>query len=158
MDNNWLPKLDVQMKKWSDRLQEDVGLSQDKSICVATNIAIEVSGIEEKVKDEINNETTIPYDIRLEEVIAFQSFMDFAHKFALGNPGVARAQVITQNYICFVYLGDACFKILRRKFDKNTVTGLCCRYLTDNPIRAFRNISPISMRDSIAKCTDRIIS
>jgi hypothetical protein len=65
--------------------------------------------------------------------------MDMAHKYTSANPGLTRAQVITQNYICFVYLGDACFKILRRKYDKNTVTGLCCRYLTDNPVRAFRN-------------------
>jgi hypothetical protein len=40
MDNLWLPKLDAQMNIWSERLQKDVGLSKDKSLRVATNIAI----------------------------------------------------------------------------------------------------------------------
>ena len=81
-------------------------------------MAMEISDLDENTRDEINTGTPIPYDIRIDELTAFQSFMDFAHSHTLNNPGVARAQVITQNYICFVYLGDACFKILRKKFKK----------------------------------------
>jgi hypothetical protein len=139
MENNWLPELDVQMKEWKHHLQTNVGLSKDKSDCLASTIANEISSLDEQIKDEINCGTPIPYNIRIDEIIAFQSFMDFSHKYSSKNPGLARAQVITQNYMCFVYLGDSCFKILRRKFDKDTVIGLCCRYLTDNPVRAFRN-------------------
>jgi hypothetical protein len=53
--------------------------------------------------------------------------------------GSRRAQVITQNYICFVYLGEACFKALKKEVQAETATQRCCKYLTDNPVRAFRN-------------------
>ena len=52
---------------------------------------------------------------------------------------MTRAQVITQNYVCFVYLGEACFKVLRKVSAPNSVTRRCCSFLTDNPVRAFRN-------------------
>jgi len=39
----------------------------------------------------------------------------------------------------FVYLGDACFVRLRKALPRASATGRCCRYLTDSPIRAFRN-------------------
>ncbi|MCM2358949.1 MAG: hypothetical protein NDI77_12425 [Geobacteraceae bacterium] len=64
--------------------------------------------------------------------------MDFANSIQ-GNPYVTRAQVITQNYICFVYLGDALFKHLKAVLPPPLVTGRCCRFLLNNPIRAFRN-------------------
>jgi hypothetical protein len=75
---------------------------------------------------------------RLDELIAFQGWMEFANK-THGNPYIRRAQVITQNYICFVYLGDALFKSLKAVLPPPLVTGRCCRFLLSNPVRAFRN-------------------
>ncbi len=54
-------------------------------------------------------------------------------------PQLTRAQVIVQNYICFVYLGEACFQVLRREAPTGSTVKRCCRFLTDNPVRAFRN-------------------
>ena len=56
-----------------------------------------------------------------------------------GKPAITRAQVIVQNYVCFVYLDEACFRALRKTSKPGSVTRRCCEYLTDNPIRAFRN-------------------
>jgi len=64
--------------------------------------------------------------------------MDLVHDNP-GHPGLTRAQVIAQNYISFVYLGDACFKTIRKCAPTGSVTKRCCRFLTDNPVRAFRN-------------------
>ena len=50
-----------------------------------------------------------------------------------------RAQVLYPNYICFVYLGEAPFKVLSREAPPSSVTRKCARLLTNNPVRAFRN-------------------
>ncbi len=63
--------------------------------------------------------------------------MDFASASG-GLPAIARAQVIVQNYVCFVYLGESCFRDLRKALPPG-VGRACCAYLTDNPVRAFRN-------------------
>ena len=55
------------------------------------------------------------------------------------NAAMTRAKVIVQNYVCFVYLGEACFRALRKTSTPGSITWRCCVYLTDNPIRAFRN-------------------
>jgi hypothetical protein len=70
--------------------------------------------------------------------MAFQMFMD-RYQQVNGEPAVARAQVIYQCYVCFVYLGDAWFKVLRKMMPSGSTTRRCCKFLTDNPVRAFRN-------------------
>jgi hypothetical protein len=55
------------------------------------------------------------------------------------RPEVTRTQVVSQLYVCFVYLGDSCFRPLKKQFASSTVTGRCTRFLLDNPVRAFRN-------------------
>ena len=64
--------------------------------------------------------------------------MDFARTVS-HKPEIVRAQVIVQNYVCFVYLGNGLFKALRRQAGRDSVTKKCCKFLTDNPVRAFRN-------------------
>ena len=55
------------------------------------------------------------------------------------NAAITRTQVIVQNYVCFVYLNEACFRALLRTSKPGSVTRRCCKFLTDNPVRAFRN-------------------
>ena len=55
------------------------------------------------------------------------------------HPSIVRAQVITQNYMCFVDLGEAWFKRMLKATPPASATKKCCRFLTDNPILAFRN-------------------
>jgi hypothetical protein len=57
----------------------------------------------------------------------------------VNNPNIVRARVVTQNYICFVYLGESCFNILKKNLPGGSPTRKACQFLTDNPIRAFRN-------------------
>lgn len=70
--------------------------------------------------------------------MAFQIFMDIVHK-SEKHPAIVRAQVIVQNYICFVYLTDSCFSVLRKHVSNESACKKCCNFLVNNPIRAFRN-------------------
>jgi len=130
--------LDRQLKVFSDRLIAAVRLQASETGKVATLIAAEVRFLEPGSRAEIHAAGPVPLRDRLDELQAFQAWMDMASS-AHGNAAVTRAQVITQNYVCFVYLGEACFRALRKTSRHGSVTRRCCEYLTDNPIRAFRN-------------------
>lgn len=130
--------LDQQMQVWAPRLRDDLGVSIEASNSLATSIAAEVRVLGSSVVAELEAASPIAIATRLDELLAFQSFMDLVHDYPM-RPDVVRAQVIVQNYICFVYLGDACFRILKRASTSGSTVKRCCRFLTDNPVRAFRN-------------------
>ena len=131
--------LDKQMQQWSSTLIGEVKLREDETSKVASLIATEIARIPIDSKEEIIKSISKPISIqdRLDELTAFQGWMDIAHTSK--NPYTTRAQVIVQNYVCFVYLGDACFKTLRRYLEPSGVAKRCCNFLINNPIRAFRN-------------------
>lgn len=131
-------RLDRQLKTFSDRLTEAVGLEDQETGKVATSVAAEVRFLERASRAEVDAAGPVPLRDRLAELQAFQAWMDVASTVR-GNAAVTRAQVIVQNYVCFVYLGEACFRALRRTSKPGSITRRCCEYLTDNPIRAFRN-------------------
>jgi hypothetical protein len=131
-------QLDRQLGVFSSKLRTAVGLRDDEVAKVATMIAAEVRFLKPSQRAEIFAASPVPLHDRLEELSAFQAFMDTASRIR-GNPSLTRAQVIVQNYVCFVYLGEACFFALRKNSNSGSVTRRCCKYLTDNPIRAFRN-------------------
>ena len=130
--------LDTQMRKWATRLRDDLGIAPPASNELASTISRELESVGKLGLEDLKNDSPIPFNQRLEELSAFQAWMDIAQTLA-GSPAVRRAQVITQNYVCFVYLGDAWFKRLGKVVPAGTVTRKCCRLLTDNPVRAFRN-------------------
>lgn len=130
--------LDNQMRSYSPFLRDEFRITAPESNVLASTLAAEINALpEETLHTLLSAETVQPRD-RLDELVGCQSFMDLAHATP-GHPGLTRAQVITQNYICFVYLGDACFKILRQCAPSGSVAKRCCKFLTDNPVRAFRN-------------------
>jgi len=130
--------LDTQMLVWAQRTIRDLKLDLMQANRLGSTIESEILSLSlEKKRTLINLSHVTPQD-RIDELIAFQGWMDFAHRIH-GNPYVTRAQVITQNYICFVYLGDALFKTLKTILPPPLVTGRCCRFLLNNPVRAFRN-------------------
>ncbi len=130
--------LDDQMRSYSPFLRDEFRIGPPESNTLASTIAKEIRALpEEALQSFLSSETVQPSD-RLDELVGFQSFMDLAQANP-GHPGLTRAQVITQNYISFVYLGDACFKTLRKSAPSSSVTKRCCQFLTDNPVRAFRN-------------------
>ncbi len=122
----------------SNALMREIGLSEDESKKVATLVAADVRFLPVEAKKEIRDATPIPVEIRLDELRAFQAWMDHASSVR-GSPQVTRAQVIVQNYVCFVYLGEACFRVLAKRTPTGSVTKRCCEFLTANPVRAFRN-------------------
>jgi hypothetical protein len=137
MTADW-SKLDVQMRRYSPRLRDDLRIDSAASNHLATSIAAECAALPPDAVAQIRAQDIVGLDTRLEELVAFQGFMDLVGSVP-SHPSVVRAQVITQNYLCFVYLGDSCFKVLQKHTPSGSTTRKCCRFLSDNPIRAFRN-------------------
>jgi hypothetical protein len=129
--------LDQQLHKFKSKLMTDLGLSEDETGRVCTTIASEVRLISETDIREVFQASGIPLMARYEELLAFQSWMSIAS--TLNDPSIRRAQVITQNYICFVYLKDSCFEVLARIAPRNSVVSNCSNYLTSGSVRHFRN-------------------
>jgi hypothetical protein len=132
-------QLDQQMHQWSTRLRDDLRVGPPESNRLATTIAQEVAGLPDEAKQRVRDASPIPLKIRIEELVAFQGWMDLVHAIPQPHPVVVRAQVVYQNYICFVYLGESCFNALKKELPAGSAAKKCCKFLTDNPVRAFRN-------------------
>ena len=130
--------LDRQISNYSQRLETEVGLHSEECLKVATLVAADVRFLPSDIKGEIKSASPVPIKARLDELIAFQAWMDLASSNRT-NPSVTRAQVIVQNYICFIYLKDACFEVLANKSLKDSIANRCARFLTQGSIRRFRN-------------------
>jgi hypothetical protein len=105
---------------------------------LATTIAADVRFLSADQKAEIRAASPIPLSDRLAELQAFQGWMDHAHTVR-NNPYVTRAQVLSQNYICFVYLPEACFRVLSKACPSGSAAKKCAQFLSNNPVRTFRN-------------------
>lgn len=139
MENFDFCKLDDQIVRFRERLINDLGI--DPSCCsrFASTLATDVSLLPISAQKSLSAEDgPIRLSERFDEIIAFQSFMEFAHDFRTA-PQIVRTQVIVQNYVCFVYLGDALFKKLKDAASPNSSLYLCSSFLTSDPIKAFRN-------------------
>jgi len=131
--------LDTQMQQWSTRLRDDLRIGPPESNQLATTITKEVASLSEDGKQRVRGASQIPLTIRIKELTAFQGWMDLVHTTSEPHPVVVRAQVVYQNYICFVYLGESCFNVLKKELPSGSAAKKCCKFLTDNPVRAFRN-------------------
>jgi hypothetical protein len=131
-------RLDEQMAIWSDKLVSEIKISEDDSRKLATQIAGDVRFLPLDVKAEIVAASPVALHDRLDELRAFQGWM---HLVANSNvsPVVTRAQVITQNYICFVYLPESCFSILSKNTPTGSVANKCAAFLVADRIHFFRN-------------------
>ena len=131
--------LDKQMQQWSTRLRDDLRIEPPESNQLATTIVKQVAALSVDAKLRIRGSSQIPLGIRIEELVAFQGWMDRVRTTSEPHPVVIRAQVVYQNYICFVYLEEACFNVLKRELPAGSAAKKCCKFLTENPVRAFRN-------------------
>ena len=134
---NW-QHLDTQMRAFSAQLTSEVRLKPDIVAKLATTISADVRFLTPEQKVEIRAASPVPLADRLAELQAFQGWMDKAHTVR-NNPFVTRAQVLSQNYICFVYLPEACFRVLSKACPSGSATKKCAQFLSNNPVRAFRN-------------------
>ena len=130
--------LDRQMRAWSKRLITELKIKEEETHKLATTIAGEVRWLSKEAKSEIIEASPVDIKHRYEELLAFQNWMDIVHK-SEKHPAVVRAQVIVQNYICFVYLNESCFNVLRKHVSNGSACKKCCNFLVNNPVRAFRN-------------------
>ena len=130
---------DTQMQDWSSRLRDDLRISPPDNNLLASTIVNEIRALSPDAKTRVREASPIPLDTRLEELTAFQGWMDSMRNSPKPAAVAVRAQVVYQNYICFVYLGDACFKVLKTELPSGSTTKKICKFLTDNPVRAFRN-------------------
>jgi hypothetical protein len=133
-----MKKLDEQLIRWKDKLLMDVRVPADKYDQIATIMAKEIDALSEVAKEELKTASPIDVSSRIKELSAFQKMMDTFNRMT-PIPEVVRAQVITQNYICFVYLKESLFETLKRVSQPETITKKCCKFLSNNPVRAFRN-------------------
>ncbi|MDE2196261.1 MAG: hypothetical protein KGJ56_03625 [Gammaproteobacteria bacterium] len=134
---NW-QHLDSQMKGFSSQLTSKVDLTTEIAGKPATVVAADIRFLAPEQKAEIQAASPVPTQDRLNELKAFQGWMEHAQKVG-NNPFIKRAQVLTQNYICFVYLPEACFRILAKVCPSDSAIKKCARFLSNNPVRAFRN-------------------
>jgi hypothetical protein len=130
--------LDSQMSKWAARLENEVKLAP-KAVCnLATTISSEVRFLPANAKSDIRTASPVPLTDRLAELQAFQGWLDQTQTIR-NDPFMARAQVLSQSYICFVYLPEACFRILAKVCPSGSATKKCAQFLSNNPVRAYRN-------------------
>jgi hypothetical protein len=79
MSHPW-HKLDDIMRQFSPRLREDLALTPPTSNCVASTITAEVKALPADVLRAIRDEDVVGLQRRMEELVAFERFMDFAHQ------------------------------------------------------------------------------
>ena len=126
------------MQPFADLLIGELKLSSEVAATLATNIATDVRFLSQGQKVEIRSASPVPIKDRLTELQAFQVWMEQANAIR-NNPFVTRAQVLTQNYICFVYLPEACFRVLAKVCGTESTAKKCAKFLISNPVRAYRN-------------------
>ncbi len=130
--------LDIQMQSYTARLTSELKLTPEVAAKLATNIAAEVRFLSSEQKTEIRVASPVPLEDRLAELHAVQCWMDQA-SVVQNNPFITRAQVLSQSYICFVYLSEACFRVLARTCPTGSAAKTCAQFLSNNPVRAYRN-------------------
>ncbi|MBM4035114.1 MAG: hypothetical protein FJ291_25505 [Planctomycetes bacterium] len=133
-----MKRLDAQMHRWAPLLRDDVGVPIEASNALATATDADVRILPREVRDAVVASTPVALRHRLDELRAYEAFMETTRSLEK-RPDVTRARVIVQSYICFVYLKDACFEVLAREPQTGCTLRSCCRYLSNDPVRAFRN-------------------
>jgi len=130
--------LDRQLAAFRNRLCDEVGLKPEDASKVATLVAADIRFLPIEAKDEIRAASPVPLNSRFEELVAFQAWSDFSTSVK-NNPAIARASVVVQNYICFVYLKDACFEVVAKRAISGSVAACCSAFLSQGAVRDFRN-------------------
>lgn len=131
--------LDTQIANFAPELKMHLGFEGEVALKIASTVGVELRFLSTEGKRAILSATPVDVSARLAELAAFQAFAEQVHAARKPHPAAVRAQLVYQNYICFVYLGEALFRVLAKSAPSDSVTRKCARFLTDNPVRAFRN-------------------
>jgi hypothetical protein len=131
-------RLDEQLAAWVIKLVAEVKVSEQDATKLATTIAADVRFLSTEAKAAVRAASPISIDDRVQELLGFQGWMDETGRIKL-SAFAGRVKVIAQNYICFVYLPESCFKILSKELPSGSVAKRCCKFLCGDRIRALRN-------------------
>ncbi|HOJ04078.1 MAG TPA: hypothetical protein PK916_08745 [Bacteroidota bacterium] len=131
--------LDKQIYQFRDRMVADVGVEERYLAVICTTIYQELSVLKAEQLDKIEFASPVKLDLRIEELEAFNMMMSRVNRQLASIPEIVRAQVIVQNYIAFVYLKDNCFDVAKRIVPQDSLLRRLCKFLLNNPVRAFRN-------------------
>jgi hypothetical protein len=129
------------MKPWATRLRDDLEVSLQASTYLASSIAADVASLPASTQTELLGLSDTPgvsWQDRNEMLGNFQVFMELVTK-APQHPAVVGVSLVAQNYIAFVYLGEALFTKLKKASASGSTARRCATFLTDNPVRALRN-------------------
>lgn len=106
--------------------------------CLATTIYNEITGLDEAVANQLRLSVLIPPERYVEELTAFQAWMDIAHANA-DNPVIVRAQVMTELYVAFVWLRDSLMKPAAAAVSDQTAFATVEQFLSSGRRRTLRN-------------------
>lgn len=106
--------------------------------CLATTIREEIAGLEESVANRLRLSVLIPPDRYIEELMAFQAWMDIAHAHA-DNPVIVRAQVMSELYVAFVWIRDSLMRPAAAALSDQTAFATVETFLRSGRRRALRN-------------------
>lgn len=127
-------ELDHKLSAYSPKLRDDLGIDPPASLRLASAIRDEIRALPVHLLPTLAGDSPLALKDRWEMLNLLIGWLDSNHDYP-----DAFGQIVTVNYIAFVYFGDTCFKVLRKELPKGTIAQKCCVYLTDNPVRAFRN-------------------
>lgn len=131
-------KLDEQLFYFKEYLETHLKISDClDSFCTKMNDELSSFTLEELSK--IKNASPIQLKSIIDELHAFNSMMEILNQSNEISPEIIRTQVITQNYISFVYLKDKCFEVTKKIAKPGTFLKKTCTYLLNDRVRAFRN-------------------
>ncbi len=86
-----MDSLDAQMVQWSARLRDDIGILPPESHRLASGISEQVTKLADDAKQRVRSASPFPLSVRIEELQAFQAWMDLAGGSTL-HPAVSRCK------------------------------------------------------------------
>jgi len=120
------------------RATETPDLSEFDWTHLATTIHGEVSGLGEAAMNHLRSTTPIPPERYIEELVAFQEWMEIAHANE-SNPVIVRAQVMTQLYVSFVWLRDSLMRPIADALPEKTTFRSVESFLRTGQRKTLRN-------------------
>lgn len=117
---------------------ESPDLPEHAWACLATTIHGEVAGLDEAATTRLRASLLIPPEHYVEELTAFQAWMDLAHANA-SNAVLVRAQVMTELYVAFVWLRDSVMRATTEVVPRTSAFATVERFLSSGRRRLLRN-------------------
>jgi hypothetical protein len=132
--------LDKAMIPFAAELQAHIQLAPAQTARFATTLVRELQSLPNQSRIPVAEQLNRPVPIRdrLLELSAFEEVMSNSENLS-AIPALVRSQVITQNYICFVYLRDSLFRVLQPIAPNGSTLARTLEQLTHPRVNALRN-------------------